>query len=88
MTDTQRAAMGQEPVASTAKGAIMGAAYDFRDAHLSGSNDLMRSDHAALERAVDAVLQPTQKGWCTGCTPDNCQGCGGASEGYSGITKG
>ena len=44
------------PVASTAKGAIMGAAYNFRDAHISGSTNLKRSAHAALESAVDAAL--------------------------------
>ena len=45
-----------EPVASAAKGAIMGAAYDFRDAHISGSMNLKRSAHAALEAAVDNAL--------------------------------
>ena len=33
-------------------GSIMGAAYDFRDAHVSGSVNLKRSAHAALETAV------------------------------------
>lgn len=41
---------------SAAKGAIMGAAYDFRDAHISGSMNLKRSAHAALEAAVDSAL--------------------------------
>jgi len=45
-----------QPVDSEAKGAIMGAAYDFRDAHISGSMNLKRSAHAALEAAVDAAL--------------------------------
>jgi len=45
-----------QPVDSEAKGAIMGAAYDFRDAHISGSMNLKRSAHAALENAVDAAL--------------------------------
>jgi hypothetical protein len=45
-----------QPVDSKAKGAIMGAAYDFRDAHISGSMNLKRSAHAALENAVDAAL--------------------------------
>jgi len=49
----------QEPVDSAAKGAIMGAAYDFRDAHISGSTNLKRSAHAALENAVDAALKAT-----------------------------
>jgi hypothetical protein len=44
------------PVDGEAKGAIMGAAYDFRDAHISGSMNLKRSAHAALEAAVDAAL--------------------------------
>lgn len=50
---------------SKAKDAIMGAAYDFRDAHLSGSTNLKRSAHAALVGAVDAALnlasQPAQQ---------------------------
>jgi len=46
----------KEPATSAAKGAIMGAAYDFRDAHLSGSTNLKRSAHAKLESAVDAAL--------------------------------
>jgi hypothetical protein len=45
-----------QPVDSEAKGAIMGAAYDFRDAHMSGSMNLKRSAHAALENALDAAL--------------------------------
>ncbi len=45
-----------ELAASAAKGAIMGAAYDFRDAHISGSMNLKRSAHAALEDAVDNAL--------------------------------
>jgi hypothetical protein len=53
----------QEPATSAAKGAIMGAAYDFRDSHLSGSTNLKRSAHAVLESAVDAALaeQPAQQ---------------------------
>jgi hypothetical protein len=42
-----------------AKDAIMGAAYEFRDAHISGSMNLKRSAHAALESAVDAALKAT-----------------------------
>ena len=59
-----------EPVASAAKDAIMGAAYDFRDAHISGSMNLKRSAHAALEAAVDNALaalaapqQEAQRPW-------------------------
>ena len=47
----------QEPVANIVKGAIMGAAYDFRDAHISGSTNLKRIAHAALEAVVDAALK-------------------------------
>lgn len=39
-----------------AYGAIMGAAYDFRDAHLSGSMNQKRAAHAALDGAVRAAL--------------------------------
>ncbi len=49
-------ALATQPATSAAKGAIMGAAYDFRDAHLSGSTNLKRSAHAELESAVDAAL--------------------------------
>ena len=45
-----------EPMASATKDAIMGAAYDFRDAHISGSMNLKRSAHAILEAAVDNAL--------------------------------
>lgn len=55
MQAAPKAAPG-EPMASAAKGAIMGAAYDFRDAHISGSMNLKRSAHAALEDAVDNAL--------------------------------
>ena len=64
-----------EPVESAAKGAIMGAAYDFRDAHISGSINLKRSAHAILEAAVDSALAAPQqeaqepsraaKTWCS-----------------------
>ena len=40
-----------------AHGAIMGAAYDFRDAHISGSPNQKRSAHAALESAVTHALR-------------------------------
>lgn len=40
-----------------AHGAIMGAAYDFRDAHISGSMNQKRSAHAALESAVTHALR-------------------------------
>ena len=50
-----------ELAASAAKGAIMGAAYDFRDAHVSGSMNLKRSAHAALEAAVDSALAAPQQ---------------------------
>ena len=40
-----------------AHGAIMGAAYDFRDAHISGSQNQKRSAHAALESAVTHALR-------------------------------
>ena len=35
---------------------IMGAAYDFRDAHLSGSMNLKRSAHTSLAEVVRAAL--------------------------------
>ena len=38
----------------------MGAAYDFRDAHISGSMNLKRSAHAILEAAVDSALAAPQ----------------------------
>lgn len=61
----------QEPVASEAKGTIMLAAYDFRDAHLSGSFNLKRSAHDALEREVEAALKvtPPQRQPLTGWQP-------------------
>ena len=37
-------------------GAIMGAAYDFRDAHLSGSGNIKRHAHAELESTVRSAL--------------------------------
>lgn len=46
----------QQAVAGAAKDAIMGAAYDFRDAHISGSKNLKRTAHAELESAVIAAL--------------------------------
>jgi hypothetical protein len=49
-----------QSVNSAAKDAIMGAAYDFRDAHISGSMNLKRSAHAELENAVDAALAAAQ----------------------------
>ena len=55
-----RAAPG-ELAESAAKGAIMGAAYDFRDAHISGSMNLKRSAHAILEAAVDSALAAPQQ---------------------------
>lgn len=51
----------QTQAGSAAKGAIMGAAYDFRDAHISGSSNLKRSAHAALEDAVDTALNLSPK---------------------------
>ncbi|MBY0466246.1 MAG: hypothetical protein K2W33_15015 [Burkholderiales bacterium] len=45
-------AVVQKPLDSTAFGAIMGAAYDFRDAHLTGSKNLQQTAHAALEASV------------------------------------
>lgn len=57
------ASAGSEPVApqgvayADAHGAIMGAAYDFRDAHISGSPNQKRSAHAALESAVTHALR-------------------------------
>ena len=38
-------------------GSIMGAAYDFRDAHISGSMNLKRSAHAELETAVRNAIR-------------------------------
>lgn len=54
-----------------AHGAIMGVAYDFRDAHISGSPNQKRSAHAALESAVTHALRAShgqapstqQAGW-------------------------
>lgn len=46
----------QTPLDSTAFGAVMGAAYDFRDAHLSGSKNLQQTAHAELEAAVRDAL--------------------------------
>ena len=46
--------------ASAAKDAVMGAAHDFRDAHISGSINLKRSAHAVLEAAVDSALAAPQ----------------------------
>ena len=40
-----------------AHGTIMGAAYDFRDAHISGSPNQKRSAHAALESAATHTLR-------------------------------
>lgn len=45
-----------EPVGDCAVGDILGAAYDFRDAHLTGSTNLKRSAHAKLEAAVRKAL--------------------------------
>lgn len=59
----QVAALTAQPAApqgvayADAHGAIMGAAYDFRDAHISGSPNQKRSAHAALESAVTHALR-------------------------------
>lgn len=42
---------------------------------------------AVADEALHAPQLP-QQGWCSGCNPDNCQGCGGAPGGFHGITKG
>jgi hypothetical protein len=39
-------------------GSIMGAAYDFRDAHLTGSTNLKRTAHEELDAAVRQALTP------------------------------
>ena len=53
-----QATAAQQGVAyADAHGAIMGAAYDFRDAHISGSPNQKRSAHAALESAVTHALR-------------------------------
>ena len=60
----------QELVTSAAKDAIMGAAYDFRDAHLSGSTNLKRNAHAVLVSTVESALaqqpapRPVQQEHC------------------------
>lgn len=41
-------------------GAIMGAAYDFRDAHISGSANLKQSAHSELEFTVRAAMAGVQ----------------------------
>jgi len=53
----QATAAPQGVAYADAHGAIMGAAYDFRDAHISGSPNQKRSAHAALESAVTHALR-------------------------------
>ena len=46
-------------------GAIMAAAYDFRDAHISGSKNLKRTAHAELESTVRNTLHALAAGQAT-----------------------
>ena len=35
----------------------------------------LRHQHTRIEE-LEAKLAATQEGWCDGCNPDNCCGCG------------
>jgi len=50
------AAPAEQPVYAHARNAIMDAAYDFRDAHISGCADKKRFAQAALECAIGQVM--------------------------------
>ena len=51
MTNAQRDAM------QVAKGAVLFAAYAFRDAHIYGNQNLKIDAHTALDAAIDAALR-------------------------------
>ena len=57
MTQDTNTASGAANLLEALIGAIMGAAYDFRDAHISGGPNQKRSAHAALESAVTHALR-------------------------------
>ena len=44
------------------------------EAQLSAIGVALLRKHTAQTDAKDAA--PAQKGWCDGCSPDNCCGCG------------
>ena len=44
--------------------------------------------HPSGEVAVPATVTPTQEGWCVGCSPDNCGGCGAAKAAQKGGQHG
>ena len=50
-------------------GAIMAAAYDFRDAHISGSKNLKRTAHAELESTVRNTLHALAAGQAPKAAP-------------------
>ena len=50
-------------------GAIMAAAYDFRDAHISGSKNLKRTAHAELESTVRNTLHAFAVGQALSAAP-------------------
>ena len=56
-------------------GAIMAAASDFRDAHISGSKNLKRTAHAELESTVRNTLHALAAGQATAqAAPENIRG--------------
>lgn len=59
--------------------------------------DMLKQQHAlelarAFSRGHDAGWQSAiahleaQRGWCSGCNPDNCSGCGGVPEAVDGFS--
>lgn len=55
-----------------------------------GSCKYGESDCPALPLATAPLGmedQPAQQGWCLGCNPDNCSGCGGVPEAVDGFSN-
>lgn len=82
----------QEPVAylDVGDGGYLDIGSELTDLELSklpkGRHLLVIAGTFGVDDAAQAP-QPPQRGWCSGCNPDNCQGCGGAPGGFHGITK-
>ena len=63
-------------------GAIMAAAYDFRDAHISGSKNLKRTAHAELESTVRNTLHALAVGQALSAAPAEQQATQETSGGF------
>ena len=58
--------------------------YPTRQGKVNGLKVLADQHKEAITAIKEALAQPEQapvtEGWCDGCNPDNCQGCGPAAK--------